>query len=301
MLPQVRFVMTRIFRALLRLAPRLAFGALRVGGLLAMAWTRWRTDPIEKPNTSGGEETMRKNQHTGSGESSTRLAATSSHVAARPQPINKEAQRGLMHLDFGQSRDGLLLVPASYRVEQPAPLVLSLHGAGGNAHHGLNLLQHIAEERGFLLLSVDSRGSTWDVIRGNYGPDVEFIDRALERVFSLYAVDAKRVGIGGFSDGASYALSLGIGNGELFRHILAFSPGFAAPDTPEGQPRIFISHGTQDRVLDIDRCSRRVVPQLKRAGYDVTYREFDGPHTVPPEIIREAMTWFYAAAPSSNL
>jgi predicted esterase len=31
---------------------------------------------------------------------------------------------------------------------------------------------------------------------------------------------------------------------------------------------------------------------LERAGYDVTYREFDGPHTVPPDIAREAADWF---------
>ncbi len=30
----------------------------------------------------------------------------------------------------------------------------------------------------------------------------------------------------GFSDGASYALSLGVPNGDLFTHIVAFSPGF---------------------------------------------------------------------------
>jgi phospholipase/carboxylesterase len=292
--------MARISSVMLRLAYRLAFGVLRIGGILAMTWTRWRINPIEKPETSGGEETVRRNQHTRSGESSTRSSVASSHVTVRPQSVQKESQRGLMHLDFGESRDGLLLVPAAYQVEKPAPLVLSLHGAGGNAHHGLHLLQQVAEERGFLLLAVDSRGSTWDVIRGSYGPDVEFINRALERVLGLYAVDAERVAIGGFSDGASYALSLGISNGELFRHILAFSPGFAAPDTQQGEPRVFISHGTQDRVLDIDRCSRRLVPQLKRARSDLTYREFDGPHTVPPEVIHESMTWFYAAAPSSD-
>jgi len=41
-------------------------------------------------------------------------------------------------------------------------------------------------------------------------------------------------------------------------------------------------------------CSRRIVPRLEQAGYDVTYREFDGPHTVPPEMSREAAEWFVA-------
>ncbi|HYH99185.1 alpha/beta hydrolase, partial [Hyalangium sp.] len=133
---------------------------------------------------------------------------------------------------------------------------------------------------------------TWDVIRGDYGPDVTFIDQALAWVFAHYAVDPARIAIGGFSDGASYALSLGIANGDLFTHVLAFSPGFAAPVEQHGEPRLFVSHGIQDAVLPITACSRRLVPRLQRAGYDVRYHEFDGPHTIPPEIAREAAEWF---------
>jgi phospholipase/carboxylesterase len=31
---------------------------------------------------------------------------------------------------------------------------------------------------------------------------------------------------------------------------------------------------------------------LRNAGYVVKYHEFDGPHTVPPAIAREAFEWF---------
>jgi predicted esterase len=44
--------------------------------------------------------------------------------------------------------------------------------------------------------------------------------------------------------------------------------------------------------LPIDLCSRRIVPRLERAGYDVRYREFDGGHTISPEIALEAVDWF---------
>jgi predicted esterase len=133
---------------------------------------------------------------------------------------------------------------------------------------------------------------TWDVIEGGYGPDVAFIDRALDQTFSRYAVDPRHIAAEGFSDGASYALSLGLTNGDLFTSVIAFSPGFMAPEERQGSPRIFISHGTRDQVLPIDRCSRRIVPRLKSSGYDVLYREFDGPHTVPQEIVRESLDWF---------
>jgi len=65
-----------------------------------------------------------------------------------------------------------------------------------------------------------------------------------------------------------------------------------APGGQEGQPHIFVSHGTRDDVLPIDSCSRKIVPRIERAGYDVIYREFDGGHTVPPEIAQEAVGWF---------
>jgi predicted esterase len=168
-----------------------------------------------------------------------------------------------------------------------------LHGAGGEAEHGITPLQRVADARGFLLLSPASRGRSWDIIvRQRYGPDIAFLDAALEAVFSRYAVDPDRIAAAGFSDGASYALSLGVMNGDLFTHVLAFSPGFMAPLQAVGAPSFFVAHGTLDMVLNIDRCSRRIVPQLKGAGYDVLYREFIGPHTVPQKIAREAIDWF---------
>ncbi|CAA9490767.1 MAG: Phospholipase/carboxylesterase [uncultured Rubrobacteraceae bacterium] len=123
---------------------------------------------------------------------------------------------------------------------------------------------------------------------------MEFVNRALEQTFGRLAVDPERLAVGGFSDGASYALSLGIDNGDLFSHVLAFSPGFMAPAERRGRPPVFVSHGTADQVLPIDRTSRRIVPQLERQGYQVTYREFDGPHTVPKPVAREALEWFIA-------
>ena len=141
---------------------------------------------------------------------------------------------------------------------------------------------------------MSSRGSTWDSILGcgRYGSDIAAIDRALEHTFSRCAVGPVRVAVGGYSDGASYALSLGLANGDLFSHVLAFSPGLLALAGQRGSPRIFVSHGTQDGWLAIDSCSRMIVPQFERAGFEVRYREFEGGHVVPPAIAREAATWF---------
>jgi phospholipase/carboxylesterase len=175
-----------------------------------------------------------------------------------------------------------------------------LHGAGGSARHTLPLLQKLADEKGLILLVPDSRGRTWDAIAEGYGPDVSYIDRALEQIFGRYNIEPSRVAVGGFSDGASYALSLGGTNGDLFTHVLAFSPGFMAPAAQRGSPSLFISHGTRDRVLPVESCSRKIVPAAKRAGYRVEYMKFEGPHVVPPEVTRRATEWFLEGHPSSG-
>jgi predicted esterase len=192
----------------------------------------------------------------------------------------------------GGGRGALLYVPVSYDLAQPAPLAVMLHGAGGSAARGLGLLRAQADAVGLILLAPASRRQTWDAIGGQFGPDAAAIDRALAHVFERFAVNPDRVAVGGFSDGASYALSLGITNGDLFGHILAFSPGFTAHASRHGRPRIFVSHGTRDATLPIAACSRRIVPALRHAGYDVTYQEFDGPHTVPSPVAEEAVDWF---------
>jgi phospholipase/carboxylesterase len=209
-----------------------------------------------------------------------------------PQVDAPAPATGQRRLELDAGRDGFLYVPAGYRADRPAPLAVMLHGAGGNGQHGLALLRDLADEAGLILLAPESRRQTWDLLMEGYGPDVDYIDQALMWVFERSAIDPARVAIGGFSDGASYALSLGLTNGDLFTHVIAFSPGFMAPAAQRGKPRLYISHGTRDEILPIDHCSRRIVPQLQRAGYDLRYREFDGPHTVPPELAREALGWF---------
>jgi phospholipase/carboxylesterase len=220
-------------------------------------------------------------------------ASSRGRLRARPDPPSDAAARaGLRPLGLDSTRDGLLYVPAGYGPGKRAPLALTLHGAGGDARSGISHFLHLVDAAGVVLLAPESRGRTWDVLVGDFGPDVEFIDRTLEWAFDRLALDTRRLAITGFSDGASYALSLGLTNGDLFTHLIAFSPGFMAPAQRRGKPPAFVSHGTRDGVLPIERCSRRIVPQLDREGYKVHYREFDGPHTVPYSVAREALDWF---------
>src|SRR4030095_4819862 len=204
-------------------------------------------------------------------------------LSARPRT---EVKPGALNL----GGDVIVQLPKT-PTNNPLPLLVFLHGAGQNNEEMIEYIGQAADEAGIALVVPNSRDQTWDAIRGSFGPDVTFLNQMLERVFEVMPVDPNRLAIGGFSDGATYALSLGLINGDLFSRIAAFSPGFVVAGTAHGKPKIFISHGSSDHILPIGRTSRRIVPDLQDRGYEVTFREFDGDHEVPPAVAREGAQW----------
>jgi phospholipase/carboxylesterase len=193
---------------------------------------------------------------------------------------------GTRTLELGPHAQAQLVVPEG--PPRPRPLLVFFHGAGGTAEQGVALVGEPAAARDVLVLAPSSVAATWDLIAGGLGRDVAVVDAALEQVFARQPVTG--VALGGFSDGGSYALSLGLANGDLAEAVLAFSPGFAVPPRLEGRPRIWISHGSDDRVLPVARCGRRLARELGAGGYDVTYEEFDGGHVVRPDDVAAALS-----------
>jgi len=220
---------------------------------------------------------------------------TGPKLSAQPGTPTTAPALGLSALGLAGGRDGVLYVPTTYDAAVAVPLFVALHGAGG-ASDGWESYHARAEARGMVLLVPESRARTWDLIVNGFGPDVTFIDRALRYTFDRCRIDPARVALGGFSDGASYALSLGIPNGDLFTHLVAYSPGFMEATDPLGSPRVFVSHGVADPVLPVSASRDTIVPALRDGGYQVTYREFDGGHTVPAEVSEAALDWFLSGA-----
>jgi phospholipase/carboxylesterase len=192
-------------------------------------------------------------------------------------------------LGLDRERDAILYLPKS--PVAPMPLLMFLHGATQSADDMAWYLDTAPNEAGVAILAPNSRDTTWDAITDSFGPDVEFLNRALSRVFEIVNVDTARLAIGGFSDGATYAIALGLINGDLFKRVLGCSPGFLIDAAPQGKPTFFISHGTNDNILPIDSCGRRVANALKSRGYEVTFREFQGRHEIPSDIMREGLKW----------
>lgn len=211
----------------------------------------------------------------------------------------------------GPRPHGLLQIPEAsgsgllYRPRRtdpaPSPVAILFHGSRAGAEQAIEIGRAHADRLGFLLLAPQCLQDSWDIIvEGRYGADVEALDRTLTWLGEEHGLDAKRVVIGGFSDGASYGLSLGITNGHLFSHIVAFSPGFLCPTARRGSPDILIAHGSDDPILPAVSCSQRIVSALRAEGRNPQYHEFTGDHSVPEGVAAWAFDIAFASPSRPN-
>jgi len=208
------------------------------------------------------------------------------------EPTQDPLPPGRNRLGIADERDSVLFVPTGLDALGPVPLFVMFHGAGGFPEKVLPFIEEHAERDKFLILAPHSMYPTWDIVIGGSGPDLERLHQALIAVTSRYRIDRDHLAFAGFSDGASYALSIGVTNGDIASHVIAFSGGFMAVFTQEGAPKVFIAHGLNDEQLPIETSGRANATKLKAAGYDVQYIEFSGLHAIQPVIVDMAIQFF---------
>jgi phospholipase/carboxylesterase len=189
-----------------------------------------------------------------------------------------------------------LYVPESSDGTTPMPLVVALHGGHGHGRDFLWSWLREARSRGMLLLAPTSQDRTWSIMGG---PDVdaEGIRRMVEAVRERYPIDHTRVLLTGMSDGATYALVLGLGENIPFTHLapacgvlhpyLLAGGGLARAG---GRP-IYLVHGALDWMFPVHtaRMAREV---LLAAGARLVYREIDDlSHTYPRDENPPILDW----------
>jgi phospholipase/carboxylesterase len=215
------------------------------------------------------------------------VQANPARIEARPGTSARDCAPGLYTLKLGPGRTASMRVTPASRPGRKA-LLLALHGAGGSSVDGLWAFRGALASPNVVVVAPESESRIWNPF---YGSDRNSIDRALARAFARCRIDPRRIAIGGFSDGAGNALTLGVLNGDLFRAVIALAPGDMLFKPSIGKPRIYIAHGTSDTVIPIGQ-SRAIAQTLRRRGYAVTYRTFSGGHVVPDALSRASVRWF---------
>ncbi len=113
----------------------------------------------------------------------------------------------------GTNRNYIVYVPSYHNAENPAPLVLVLHGFTQTAQAIMNYsnFNDYAEEHGFIAVYPNGIGTSWNVGigGGSSANDVGFLSALIDTLDAHYGVDLERVYSTGFSNGGfmSYRLA----------------------------------------------------------------------------------------------
>ena len=130
-----------------------------------------------------------------------------------------------------RARTYRLFVPQGYDRRQRLPLVLDLHGSGGNADGEArnSRLETLAAGEKFLVATLEAEGGNWNVpVESGRPDDVAYVGDVIDHVSAQACVDATRIYATGFSGGARMSSLLGCGLGARLAAIAPVS-GLRAP------------------------------------------------------------------------
>ena len=226
-------------------------------------------------------------------------------MEARAEP----SPTGSVGLEQGASR-ATLLTPREIDPERRYPLFTVLHGAGRQDEMLAKAYRAEAEKRQALFLFPRSVRPTWDLIAGGERPDLDFLEYAYALIYRRYPIDPLQQVLIGYSDGASYGLSVGLCNCGLFTALMVWAAGFLVLDpptaerfrkgVPERRPRIYLEYGTHDELFDFDTVALPMRENLEKAGFDVTFSVDEGGRHWPSGSFQaEALDWYFERASSA--
>jgi phospholipase/carboxylesterase len=215
-----------------------------------------------------------------------------------PEPRDEPSPTGHVWIERDTQR-AVLLTPSEIDSERKYPLITVLHGAGRQDEMLVKAVRDEPDRRQAFFLVPRSLLPTWDLIASAGRPDLDFLEYAYDLVYRRYPIDPARQALLGYSDGASYALSVGLSNPLLFRALMAWAAGFIALDPgfdPDAarKPDILLEYGTHDQIFPFEHVALPMRANLERAGYSVEWRvDQGGKHWPSPDFLPEALDWFF--------
>jgi hypothetical protein len=217
------------------------------------------------------------------------------------EPFEEAALVGDVHVEQGEGR-GVLLTPEPYDPNLQYPLFTIFHGAGRQDELLAKASRGQPNERQAFFFIPRSIAPTWDLIVDGPAVDVEFLEFAWDLIYRRYAIDPAQRCLIGYSDGASYALSMALSNPGYFAAAMVWAAGFVLLDRngydQQGQKaRLYLEYGTHDQLFSFEEIALPMRDNLERAGHDVTFSVDEGGRHMPSgSFQREALDWYFEGA-----
>lgn len=169
----------------------------------------------------------------------------------------------------GRERTYRLYVPKVFNGKQPVPLLIALHGQGGNGKSfeektTLGGFDKLAKKENFIIVYPESIEKAWNDGRNDpysYSAkqnldDVHFISVLIDQLKEKYNIDSQRIFVTGMSNGGMMTFRLG---GELSGKIRAIATVAASlPENlyktlvPSNKISVLMIHGKDDPIIPWD-------------------------------------------------
>jgi phospholipase/carboxylesterase len=200
-----------------------------------------------------------------------------------------------------------------HRVRQPAasgphPTVVMIHGRSGDEDVMWIFASTVPDD--WLIVAPrairndPNGGYSWHVRKHDTWPTLAEFDAAVDAIVrfiralpELYAVDAHRIYLMGFSQGTALAFATALRNPGLIKGIaglVGFVPeGYDAETVgaPLAGLPVFMAAGRSDPRIPIERA-RASAEILRRAGASLEYHEYETEHKLTPDAIRDLKQWW---------
>jgi poly(3-hydroxybutyrate) depolymerase len=207
----------------------------------------------------------------------------------------------------GAAREYILTLPTTYDRNHPYRLILAFHGHMYTAQSvadggppGSGPYYGIESEAGgsAIFIAPQAIGNGWA------SSDLDFVNAMVTDTEAQLCVDQGRVFATGFSMGAIMTITIGCGEGDVFRAIAAMSGEISGSCSGSHPIAYWASHGmsdptiaivngqaARDKFVSIDHCGSATTPadangcvnyQGCTAGDPVVWCPFAGVHEPPP-------------------
>ncbi len=201
-------------------------------------------------------------------------------------------------------------LPTGYEPRYPYPLLVFLHGHGGNEEQILRLAPRLSR-RNYICIglrgpqplgtrSSDGRpGFGWGVERCSDTLIEDYVFRAVEQTRRNYHVHSERIYLAGICEGATLAYRLGLTYPDRFAGVISLNglmprrerPLLRLPDIRE--LRVFIGHGIANAVAPLG-LARDDFRLLYTAGLPIELHTYPSNHRLHPDMLRDINRWIIA-------
>jgi phospholipase/carboxylesterase len=231
-------------------------------------------------------------------------------------PAWEEIRGEVLYVKTSKLQELLVSLPQGFDSTRKYPLLIGMHGNGGNSEQVLTAMKNALKEEPLILATPQGAYANFSQLRGQHFSweiqtrnkelwkigdplAIENIDEVLKAVKGKYPIS--EVYILGFSQGAAYALLSGFKYPQMVAGIISIGGLFPETDTEfsmlkeeeieNGKKfRVFVAQGNQDRVIPAG-IGAKTAEKLKKYGYEVEYQEYEGGHEVTPEFLKKIYSW----------